>query len=264
MATPRARRRRAPAAVVVAAVAIGLLAAAEAACRLLAAPPSLVPSHSPLFLNFISDLESPFFRPEGNGEMVPARRTHVWKETRFQRRKPEGVYRVICVGESTVALGDFTRFLQAYLEKARPDRRVEVINAGQGFINPREVARVHREIMDYEPDLVVLYMGHNYQHQIPRVSAAAFTAARWADRSALLRSSALALRRVLGAPASAPRFEPERDYEEALGAIAGLSRERGVPLVACTAAANLLIPPRGLASALTGHDLLTRFSVSRR
>jgi tetratricopeptide (TPR) repeat protein len=86
---------------------------------------------------------------------------------RFRRQKPDGVTRVFCVGGSTTygrPYGDVTSFcgwLRAFLEVAEPDRRWEVINAGGISYASYRVAVLMEELIEYDPDLFIIYTGHN-------------------------------------------------------------------------------------------------------
>lgn len=86
----------------------------------------------------------------------------------FRRKKPGNGYRVFIVGESSVwgyPYGPelaFTRMLQDVLAAAWPERVVEVVNCGVPAIGSWHVRRiVAEEVAQYEPDVVVVYTGHN-------------------------------------------------------------------------------------------------------
>jgi tetratricopeptide (TPR) repeat protein len=81
--------------------------------------------------------------------------------------KPEGTFRVFCLGGSTTVgfpywyNASFSSFLADRLHRAFPERQIEVINLGMTATNSYTALDMAREIMDYEPDLVVVYDGHN-------------------------------------------------------------------------------------------------------
>jgi lysophospholipase L1-like esterase len=83
--------------------------------------------------------------------------------------KPAGTYRVLCVGGSTTfgagILGDENTWperLEARLSPALPDRRIEVWNAGvPGYTTAENVIYLSLRLVDFRPDLVVLYEGYN-------------------------------------------------------------------------------------------------------
>ena len=85
----------------------------------------------------------------------------------FAARKAPGTVRLFALGGSTLvgfpnAPGlDFPSFLELMLADAFPDRRSEVINCGITAVNSHCVLDFAREVLDYDPDLIVVYMGHN-------------------------------------------------------------------------------------------------------
>ncbi len=102
----------------------------------------------PIFTTKASKLE--FFNPQS-----------------FAATKPPGSYRVFTLGGSTTAgrpYDDkvaFGRWLQLYLDAAEPDRVHEVINAGAISYASYRIALLMKEIVRYQPDLLVVYTGHN-------------------------------------------------------------------------------------------------------
>ncbi len=86
---------------------------------------------------------------------------------RFLATKPEDGYRVFALGGSTTAgrpYDDrvaFPRWLELYLEEADPSRTWEVVNAGAISYASYRAALLMRELVRYEPDLFVIYTGHN-------------------------------------------------------------------------------------------------------
>ena len=85
----------------------------------------------------------------------------------FFAGKPPDTVRIFALGGSTLvgfpnAPGlDFPRFLQLMLGDAFPDRGFEVVNCGITAVNSHCVLDFAREVLDYDPDLLVVYMGHN-------------------------------------------------------------------------------------------------------
>jgi len=85
----------------------------------------------------------------------------------FAAEKPEGGYRIFALGGSTTygrpydARVAFPRWLELYLRSAEPGRPWEVVNAGGISYASYRIALLEREVLRYEPDLLVLYTGHN-------------------------------------------------------------------------------------------------------
>lgn len=81
--------------------------------------------------------------------------------------KAERVVRIFSMGGSTTAgspfykPGAFSYFLELALNVVDPFIRYEVINSGVEGFSSFEVGEVSREVLGYDPDLIVLYMGNN-------------------------------------------------------------------------------------------------------
>lgn len=84
----------------------------------------------------------------------------------FPVPKPSNEYRVFLLGESA-ALGDpipefgMARMLEVLLQETVTNRRVRVINSAITAINSHVIRGIAREIVNFEPDAVVVYMGNN-------------------------------------------------------------------------------------------------------
>ncbi|MCZ6816122.1 MAG: tetratricopeptide repeat protein [Planctomycetota bacterium] len=86
---------------------------------------------------------------------------------RFLRDKPDDTYRIFCMGGSTTngrPYDDETSFcgwLRAMLPEADPSHGWELINAGGVSYASYRVAILMEELVEYEPDLFIIYTGHN-------------------------------------------------------------------------------------------------------
>lgn len=84
----------------------------------------------------------------------------------FMASKPKGVLRFFVLGESAARgeqLADFSfaRMLEAACNSGSRDKKVEVINTGIPAINSWVLREFAREIVNYQPDLIIIYAGHN-------------------------------------------------------------------------------------------------------
>jgi tetratricopeptide (TPR) repeat protein len=81
--------------------------------------------------------------------------------------KPAGTYRIFCLGGSTMVGYPYwynaapSTFLRDRLRRLFPSRHIEVINVGMTAINSFAVVDFARELVTYEPDLFIVYDGHN-------------------------------------------------------------------------------------------------------
>ena len=88
-------------------------------------------------------------------------------QDRFARDKGQDTFRVFVLGASTLlgfpnpAQTSFPNYLQRMLEDAYPDRTIEVINCGITAINSFVLLDFIAEVVEHQPDLVLVYAGHN-------------------------------------------------------------------------------------------------------
>jgi len=81
--------------------------------------------------------------------------------------KPQGVYRIFCLGGSTTAgypyyfNSAFPSFLAQRLQTLFPEKSIEVINLGMTATNSFTTLDFAQDIMECHPDLIIVYDGHN-------------------------------------------------------------------------------------------------------
>lgn len=111
---------------------------------------------------------SPLFsqtRP-GYYELNPAKATYFNPQT-FQMPKPAGTFRIVVLGGSTTYgrpyqhQTAFGAWLRKLIDRYSRQAVVEVINAGGISYASYRVRRVMEEMAGYDPDLFVVYSGHN-------------------------------------------------------------------------------------------------------
>ncbi|HEY0274067.1 MAG TPA: hypothetical protein VGC22_12830 [Chitinophaga sp.] len=85
----------------------------------------------------------------------------------FREKKLPGTYRIFVLGESTTVgypymhNGSFHRWLQYRLMQTFPSRNIEVINVSLTAVNSYTVLSFGKAVLDYQPDAVLVYTGHN-------------------------------------------------------------------------------------------------------
>ncbi len=116
--------------------------------------------YAPLFLKRTPSGQEPIFETAHN-------KIRWFNPQRFPARKAEGTTRIFCLGGSTTygrPYDDRTSFcgwLRRFLPAVDPSRRWELINAGGISYASYRVARLMEELADYQPDLFIVYSGHN-------------------------------------------------------------------------------------------------------
>ena len=242
------------------ALGFGILAAAEAGLRLVDAggpPPFLVTlsEHGAQRLRSVNPSYPKRFLATGKMHARP-----------FLEPASSGSLRIAFVGASTVK--GFPHppglsapaFLEAMLADALPGREVQVLNLGVTALASFAVARVLEDAMRLEPDLVVVYAGHNEYYGIdgmldrwsPLGHRLRHAVVEWripwmmrllVDRVKAAGGNDADLIQVLGERGSIPPGDDRRRSAPAyLGAnlarMAATCRGAQVPLVLCTLVAN--------------------------
>ncbi|MBI4879948.1 MAG: hypothetical protein HY812_09875 [Planctomycetes bacterium] len=97
-----------------------------------------------------------------------------YRPERFPRDKDPAEYRVFCIGGSSVRSiafvepdASFPRLIEIYLEALLPGRVPRVVNAGGGGAGSIQNLEVLREVLDHEPDLIVVYPEGGEKNYIP-------------------------------------------------------------------------------------------------
>lgn len=110
----------------------------------------------------------------------------------FLKNKPKNCYRIFVLGGSTTAgfpYGNnltFPRILNRRLSDTFPDRRVEVVNTAFTAINSFSLLDFMDEILEQQPDALLIYAGHNEFYGALGVgSAESLGKIRWVARAYL-------------------------------------------------------------------------------
>ena len=94
---------------------------------------------------------------------------HKWimPELLFPAKKKSNAFRVFCLGGSA-AVGwpnapaySYPEYLSRKLETLMPGRRIEVLNVAARTYGSHRVKFVCNEVLEYEPDLILIYGGNN-------------------------------------------------------------------------------------------------------
>lgn len=89
------------------------------------------------------------------------------EEARLAFAKPANGFRVICLGESSMAGFPYNKnatmpgILRTYLQQLFPEREIEVVNLGIAATNSFTVRDLLPEVIELAPDAILIYAGHN-------------------------------------------------------------------------------------------------------
>jgi lysophospholipase L1-like esterase len=141
-------------------------------------------------------------------------------QRRFLAQKPPGTFRIFVAGGSTAAGmpyspdASFSGWLERRLHAALPDIPVEVVNIGISGYGSRRVELALREASAWEPDLFIVYTGHNewaeplFYADLTSMDPRLFALAEWLTSTRLFRAlSSLRTREKPGAEELVRRFQ---------------------------------------------------------
>jgi tetratricopeptide (TPR) repeat protein len=117
---------------------------------------------SPLTLGYI------VFNPHASEKYFPDKKFATFGNSEFfKKKKDANTLRFFVLGEST-SIGypyfhnaSFHRWLLYRLMHTYPDKNFEIINLSLTAVNSYTIKGFAKEIIDYEPDAVLIYVGHN-------------------------------------------------------------------------------------------------------
>jgi lysophospholipase L1-like esterase len=111
----------------------------------------------------------PLFEPDNTQTdyEISKARLPLFQPDSFLINKPEDEFRIFCIGGSTVQGRPFSietafsKWMELNLNTTDKSRRWKVINCGGVSYASYRLIPIVEEVLNYEPDLIVLYTGHN-------------------------------------------------------------------------------------------------------
>lgn len=206
----------------------------------------------------------------GSGTAIPEP-----SDDRFTLVKDRHTVRIFCLGESTMQGFPYEynatapAFLKDRLVAMMPEVRFEVINAGLSAVGSVVVEDLARQLLEYQPDLFLVYLGHNEFYGAYGVGSSIGSGSGWLARITvsllrfrtflLLRDLYVGIRNAFGSgqapageslmgqmvgraaiPYNSPVYREARTlYEQNLRSIIRLARARNVPVLFSTLVSNI-------------------------
>ncbi len=90
-----------------------------------------------------------------------------FKTTLFRKEKTQNTFRIICLGESSMfgtpydMNANIPGLVRKQLRRIYPGKEIEVVNLGASAINTNVIRDLAPELLAYQPDLILVYTGHN-------------------------------------------------------------------------------------------------------
>jgi len=108
-------------------------------------------------------------------------KTVAFQNQRFLKNKPSGTLRIFFLGGSSVNYVNYElpNLSERLQEKLKPRyKNVEIINCGGLSYGTHRLVLIAREIVNYEPDLVMIYSAHNEFEEIEQLHLARIQSTR--------------------------------------------------------------------------------------
>jgi predicted Zn-dependent protease len=183
----------------------------------------------PMEKYFCEDTQRSFFTEKEPGEFTPRRFPN--NARAFKLPKPGGLSRVFLAGESVAAIMGS--------QEAALSAGVEVLNCGMGGYESSRILPVVREVLNYTPDLVVVFSGNN--EDLPEQCPGFGYDLQRRGRKLLERYYSIGK-----TPAAGKSIAARKVYEGRLRKMAKAAKKKKVPLVFCRLPANMKdLPPEG-------------------
>lgn len=97
-----------------------------------------------------------------NERLVPE-----FKPSLVRKQKTKSTFRILCIGESSMfgvpyqMTANIPGMVRRQLQHLHPEKEIEVINLGASAINTNVILHLTKEFLRLQPDLVLIYTGHN-------------------------------------------------------------------------------------------------------
>ncbi|MBI5238888.1 MAG: SGNH/GDSL hydrolase family protein, partial [Elusimicrobia bacterium] len=190
------------------------------------------PSGHNFDVQFLDMYDRAFRRARHDGAAVYESVRPRLNPARFPVRKPPGRRRIFLIGDST-AWSFPGGLLEGKLQEVLPGAEFEVVNCGMPGSDAYRNLLMGREVLGYDPDLVVVIAGNNEMIGPRRLNP-------WKYRGPLSHSAVFRLLCDLVSPAVTIRSREEADryFSDSLSRLAAAAAARRVPLLLCTEPAN--------------------------
>ena len=168
----------------------------------------------------------PLFERQGAVYRTSRARVPLVAPQEFPVEKPRNGFRIFCFGGSTVYghpyLGDtaFPKWLELELAGSGPARSWQVINCGGVSYASYRIAPLAKEVLQYQPDLIILATGHNEfleDRTYQTLKSRSATRTWLLGKAGSLRMVSLARHWLAGKPSGAGPLEAASDGGAELG-----------------------------------------------
>ncbi len=167
---------------------------------------------------------------------LPEAKTPEASEEVFDLVKKPNTVRIFCLGESTTAgfpyeiNATFPFQLQHRLREALTESGAEVINLGIAAVNSHTVRDLLPEVLELQPDVLIIYMGHNEFYGAHGVGSSQYVSSSRCWIATYLKLRRLRLTRLLEQAISGVGRKPGADKASPRSMMEAMARDQAIPL----------------------------------
>ena len=199
---------------------------------------------------YYEDIFLPFFKKDSVTGLYQENRPGATRGS-FAMPKPKGVFRVFVIGGSIAQRymsydsEDFPDLLKT-LRSALPSETIETLDCGMGGYDSFREAMILEEIVEYEPDLIILMSGHNENIGSPPIPLWLLHARDRLEKISAFKALITRLQKSRGhideAMPTGPR-ERDAQFENNLRGMLKLAKKKGIPIAVVVPPLNLKESP---------------------
>jgi tetratricopeptide (TPR) repeat protein len=165
------------------------------------------------------------------------------KQQSFQIPKIKNTKRIFVLGESVAK--DFfareNRYLKKLLGSLTSGEKFEIINCGMSAYDSYRVSLICREILNYDPDIIIVLSGNDEFYSPVRINLWAYRVNKLFQNSWIyrcLQKQLLAFYKNHSMPKGISPSNRLKDYENNLQAMIRGAKNKNIPIILCTLPVN--------------------------
>ena len=208
-------------------------------------------SYPPGFDHQYVEIHKDFFKKQylPDGTVVYKTQHSYLDSWHFPAHKDKDTKRIFILGGSVARRFDEHLF-KNFLEGLIPNMKFEIINCGVPSYDSYRTSIIHKEILDYNPDLIILLSGNNEYYIPVRVNLWAYRTNRLLRRLWVYRipqDKILRGNRMFSIRNRISKESRFANYKNNLKVMTHRAKKRKIPMVVCTLPANFRdCPPTGI------------------
>ncbi|MCK5492421.1 MAG: hypothetical protein KAJ14_04850 [Candidatus Omnitrophica bacterium] len=221
------------------------------------------------FDKMYKDIYKPFFKKiQRNNEYLYVSKNPLLNYQEFSVVKKKSVIRIFILGGSVAELYGKDLSLRLGFKCLAPDISFEIINCGIGGYDSYRVLLVEKEILNYDPDLIIIFSGNNEYYASAKFSPIAYSLNKilsklWSYRK--LQGQVSRLLSYVGIEQFRNRERRLIDYRKNIIRIVKKAKNKKIPIILNTLPFNMRdCPPSGMSYPLNKEIIRSMYLLDKK